>query len=220
MWARVDSTANTVSAEIINPTAVRHDDVVHPSQIFSTWSASELKDIGVYSMTVEDVNTQYYNVDWADISYTVDNDAGTVIKHPAKTEKDLETAKRDLTTEINERAYTILLQSDWKILRSYETSINNSVANTDVQQAVLDYRESVRTTATAKKVQIAAMTNIANTANYSTTAGWPAANTSTYDPAWDKILVAERDRIDTILRRRLAIFGSANTEFHPYSSGE
>lgn len=216
MWARVNTSANTVSAEIINPQAVTVGDVIHPAQIFSTWSASELKDIEVYSMTVEDVNTQYYNVDWTDVSYAIDQSAGTVVKSPAKTAKDLEGAKRDLTQEINERAYTIMLQSDWKILRAYETSINDSVANTAVPQSVLDYRESVRTTANGKKVQIAAMTDIANTANFSTTSGWPAANTSTYDPAWDKILVAERDRIDDILKRRLAIFGDANTVYVPY----
>lgn len=216
MWARVNTSANTVSAEIINPQAVTVGDVIHPAQIFSTWSASELKDIEVYSMTVEDVNTQYYNVDWTDVSYAIDQSAGTVVKSPAKTAKDLEGAKRDLTQEINERAYTIMLQSDWKVLRAYETSINDSVANTAVPQSVLDYRESVRTTANGKKVQIAAMTDIANTANFSTTSGWPAANTSTYDPAWDKILVAERDRIDDILKKRLAIFGDANTVYVPY----
>ena len=216
MWARVAAAANTVSAEVINPTSVTVGDVVHPSQIFSTWSDSELKDIGIYSMTVEDVNTQYYNVDWTNVSYTIDNSAGTVIKHPDKSAKDLEEAKRDLTQEVNERAYTIMLQSDWKMIRAYETSINDKVANTSVPQDILDYRTSVRTTADAKKIQIAAMTDIANTANFSTTSGWPAANTSAYDPAWDKILVAERSRIDDILTKRLAIFGDANTVYVPY----
>ena len=213
MWARVNTSANTVTAEIINPQAVTVGDVVHPAQIFSVWDAAALKDIEIFSMTVEDVNTQYYDVDWTDVSYAIDQSAGTVVKSPAKTAKDLESAKRDLIQEINERAYTIMLQSDWKVMRAYETSINPSAANTAVPQSVLDYRQSVRTTANGKKIQIAAMTDIANTANFSTTAGWPAANTSTYDPAWDKILVSERDRIDSILKRRLAIFGDANTVY-------
>jgi hypothetical protein len=215
MWASVNQAANTVSEEIINPQSVEVSGVIHPSQIFSTWSAGELKDIGVYSMTVEDVNTQYYNVDWTNPTYTINQSAGSVIKHPVKVEKDLEQAKTDLIIEINERAYTILLQSDWQMTRAWESRMNSEVANTTPDQTLLDYRESVRTSADAKVVQIAAMINIANCVNFSTTSNWPASNTSIYEPKWDKILVSERDRINTILERRLAIFGDANTPFFP-----
>ena len=116
MWARVDAAANTVSAEIINPQAVTHGDVIHSSRIFSAWANTALKDIGVYTMTVEDVDASYYNIDWSTITYTIDNTAGTVIKHPAKSAKDLAQAKTDLVIEVNERSYTLLLQSDLSLI--------------------------------------------------------------------------------------------------------
>ena len=100
MWARVDAAANTVTAEIINPQTVTVDGTTHPSQIFSLWSDSELKDIEVYTMTVEDVDANYYNIDWSSVSYTVNNDAGTVIKHPTKSAKDFFQAKTDLIIEV------------------------------------------------------------------------------------------------------------------------
>ena len=207
MWARVDAAANSVSAEIINPQSVTVGDTTHPSQIFSAWSNTALKDIGVYTMTVEDVDSNVYNINWSSITYTIDNDAGTVIKHPAKSGKDLAQAKTDLSIEVNERAYTLLLQSDWQILKAYETSINANTANVAVSQSLLNYRESVRSVSDGKITAINAMTDIANCVNYSTSTGWPSTDSlPSTTISNDRLLEAEKNRINTILEKRRAIF--------------
>ena len=207
MWARVDAAANTVSAEIINPQAVTHGDVIHSSQIFSAWANTALKDIGVYTMTVEDVDASYYNIDWSTITYTINNTAGTVIKHPAKSAKDLAQAKTDLVIEVNERSYTLLLQSDWQILRAYESSINANTANVAVSQSLLNYRDEIRSVSDGKITAINAFSDIANCVNYTTSTGWPSTDSlPSTTISNDRLLEAEKDRINTILVKRRAIF--------------
>ena len=207
MWARVDAAANTVTAEIINPQSVTAAGVTHPSQIFSVWSDSELKDIEVYTMTVEDVNANYYNIDWSSVTYTIDNDAGTVIKHPTTSAKDFYQAKSDLIIEVNERAYTLLLQSDWQVTRALESTLNANTANVAISQSLFNYRDSVRAVADSKVTEVNAMTALANCVNYSTTSGWPSSNSLPATTiSTDRILEAEKDRVNTILTKRYAIF--------------
>lgn len=207
MWARVDAAANTVTAEIINPQTVTVDGTTHPSQIFSLWSDSELKDIEVYTMTVEDVDANYYNIDWSSVSYTVNNDAGTVIKHPTKSAKDFFQAKTDLIIEVNERAYTLLLQSDWQITRALESTLNANTADITVSQSLFNYRDSVRAVADSKVTEINAFGELANCVNYSTASGWPSTESLPATTiSTDRILEAEKDRINTILTKRHAIF--------------
>tara|TARA_Y100001938_G_scaffold146072_1_gene224189 strand:- start:470 stop:1096 length:627 start_codon:yes stop_codon:yes gene_type:complete len=206
MWALVES--SSVSQELLNPVDITIDGTKHSSQIFSAWTASELKDIGIYSMTLESIDERFYTVNWDSPTYTVDDDAGTVVKHPGtKTAASLASVKNTLSMEVNERAYAILVQSDWQVVRAYETQLNANTSNTTVSQSLLNYRQSIRSTADSKLLEITNMTAVANAENYNTGSGWPSSNVaSTATVSTAKILDEEKDRINTILTKRVAIF--------------
>ena len=76
MWARVKASQ---VIEIINGAkAMTIDGTQYPASIFRIWSAADLKAKGLYSYTeTGQKDTMYYNM--GAISYTVDDDAGTVV---------------------------------------------------------------------------------------------------------------------------------------------
>ena len=116
-------------------------------------------------------------------------------------------AKTDLVIEVNERAYTLLLQSDWQILRAYESSVNANTANVAVSQSLLNYREDVRSVSDSKITEINAFSAVANCVNYTTSNGWPSTDSlPSTTISTDRLLEAEKDRINTILEKRRAIF--------------
>jgi hypothetical protein len=206
MWALVQDGA--VTREILNPIVITIDEITHPSVIFSTWSAAEMKAIGLYSMTISTVDENIYDVDYDNPSYDIDADGGAVVKNPGKTEKDIDLIKNTLQVEINERAYTILVQSDWQIVRAYESKLNANTANVGIGQGLLNYRQDVRIVADAKVLEINSLASVNAASSYVTTTGWPSANISPLIAGSDKILDAERDRINIIIKKRLAIFTS------------
>ena len=76
MWARVKASQ---VVEIINGAkAMTIDGTQYPASIFRIWSAADLKAKGLYSYSeTGQKDTMYYNM--GAISYTVDDDAGTVV---------------------------------------------------------------------------------------------------------------------------------------------
>ena len=90
MWARVKASQ---VIEIINGAkAMTIDGTQYPASIFRIWSAADLKAIGLYSYTETGIkDTTYYNM--GAISYTVDDDAGTVVGTYASTAKGMDDVK-------------------------------------------------------------------------------------------------------------------------------
>ena len=90
MWARVKASQ---VIEIINGAkAMTIDGTQYPASIFRIWSAADLKAIGLYSYTETGIkDTTYYNM--GGISYTVDDDAGTVVGTYASTAKGMDDVK-------------------------------------------------------------------------------------------------------------------------------
>lgn len=84
MWARVKASQ---VIEIINGAkAMTIDGTQYPASIFKIWSAADLKAKGIYSYSeTGQKDSFYYNM--GAISYTVDDDAGTVVGTYASTPK-------------------------------------------------------------------------------------------------------------------------------------
>jgi len=90
MWARVKASQ---VIEIINGAkAMTIDGTQYPASIFRIWSAADLKAKGLYSYSeTGHKDTFYYNM--GAISYTVDDDAGTVVGTYASTAKGMDDVK-------------------------------------------------------------------------------------------------------------------------------
>jgi len=84
MWARVKASQ---VIEIINGAkAMTIDGTQYPASIFKIWSAADLKAKGLYSYSETGMKDTFYYTMGA-ISYTVDDDAGTVVGTYASTPK-------------------------------------------------------------------------------------------------------------------------------------
>ena len=90
MWARVKASQ---VIEIINGAkAMTIDGTQYPASIFKIWSAADLKAKGLYSYTeTGQKDTTYYNM--GGISYTVDDDKGTVVGTYSSTAKGMDDVK-------------------------------------------------------------------------------------------------------------------------------
>ena len=90
MWARVKASQ---VIEIINGAkAMTIDGTQYPASIFRIWSAADLKAKGLYSYTeTGQKDTTYYNM--GGISYTVDDDKGTVVGTYSSTAKGMDDVK-------------------------------------------------------------------------------------------------------------------------------
>ena len=85
MWALVES--GKVVAVYKSPRPVNIGGINHPRTIFNFWSPAQLKAIGIYSYTEENVNPDgnYYQL--GSSSTAIDDSAGTVTKTYTNTYK-------------------------------------------------------------------------------------------------------------------------------------
>ena len=61
MWALVES--NTVTKVFTQPKALTIGDIQHPKDIFELWSESDLNDLGIYTVEIDNTNlkdSDYY----------------------------------------------------------------------------------------------------------------------------------------------------------------
>ena len=132
MWALVK--ANQVIKIFNSPRAFEHNDIKHPANIFSSWSAEEKSAIGLYPIQEDRSNVKdekfYKNREGG---YTFDA-TNKVVKKVWKTSEDLE--MEDKTTdgvtvkglksvkvnEVNQQAYNILKDTDWMVIKASEVS--------------------------------------------------------------------------------------------------
>ena len=167
MWALVES--NNVTQVYTRPKGLTIGDVNYPSNIFMLWSSSELEDIGIYKIVIDNSNfknKEYYintNQSFAFASGTVTASYGTATAKPI--DDVLFTAQDEtdgLGTEgeikqyglkpqhkavINSQAGGILAPTDWMVIRAQE-------GGTAVPSSITTKRAAVRTKANAMQVQI------------------------------------------------------------------
>ena len=76
MWALVQD--NQIQKVFIRPTAFTIGDINYPQNVMSSWSATELKDIGIYEVAVDNSNfkDKYYYIN-TNQTFTFANDVVT-----------------------------------------------------------------------------------------------------------------------------------------------
>ena len=161
MWAIVK--ASQVVQLVSSPKSVVINDTAHPKEIFIHWTKDELKEIGIYEFISGTQPDSRFETGGA-VSYTVDDDAGTVTESITKKNRKLtdtnevdengdplldENGDQVVTKglksiykeQIKQQAKSLLSPTDWMVWRYAED--NTKAIPSDVST----YRASVRTKA-------------------------------------------------------------------------
>jgi len=132
MWALVK--ANQVIKIFNGNQAFEHNDIKHPSNIFTSWSNAEKEAIGLYP--VQDDNTNYKDpIFYKNRGESFQFDAtNKVVKKVWKTAEDhemedktvdgvtVEGLKTKKVNEVNNQAFQILKPTDWMVIKASEVS--------------------------------------------------------------------------------------------------
>ena len=132
MWALVK--ANQVIKIFNGAQAFEHNNIKHPANIFSSWSAEEKAAIGLYPVQTDNSNYKdptFYKNRSESFQFDATN---KVVKKVWKTAEDLEMEDKTVdgetveglktkkVNEVNNQAYTILKDTDWMVIKASEVS--------------------------------------------------------------------------------------------------
>ena len=132
MWALVK--ANQVIKIFNGAQAFEHNNIKHPANIFSSWSAEEKAAIGLYPVQTDNSNYKdptFYKNRSESFQFDATN---KVVKKVWKTAEDhemedktvdgvtVEGLKTKKVNEVNNQAYTILKDTDWMVIKASEVS--------------------------------------------------------------------------------------------------
>ena len=132
MWALVK--ANQVIKIFNGAQAFEHNNIKHPANIFSSWSAEEKAAIGLYPVQTDNSNYKdptFYKNRGESFQFDATN---KVVKKVWKTAEDLEMEDKTVdgetveglktkkVNEVNNQAYTILKDTDWMVIKASEVS--------------------------------------------------------------------------------------------------
>ena len=132
MWALVK--ANQVIKIFNGAQAFEHNDIKHPANIFSSWSAEEKAAIGLYPVQTDNSNYKdptFYKNRSESFQFDATN---KVVKKVWRTAEDhemedktvdgvtVEGLKTKKVNEVNNQAYTILKDTDWMVIKASEVS--------------------------------------------------------------------------------------------------
>ena len=132
MWALVK--ANQVIRVFSVNEAFEHNNIKHPANIFSSWSAEEKAAIGLYPVQTDNSNYKdptFYKNRSESFQFDATN---KVVKKVWKTAEDhemedktvdgvtVEGLKTKKVNEVNNQAYTILKDTDWMVIKASEVS--------------------------------------------------------------------------------------------------
>ena len=148
MWALVK--ANQVIKIFNGAQAFEHNDIKHPANIFSNWSAEEKAAIGIYPVQTDNSNYKdptFYKNRSESFQFDATN---KVVKKVWKTAEDhemedktvdgetVEGLKTKKINEVNNQAYNILKDTDWMAIKASE------VSDYSVPDNVSKFRTAVR----------------------------------------------------------------------------
>ena len=132
MWALVK--ANQVIKIFNGAQAFEHNNIKHPANIFSSWSAEEKAAIGLYPVQTDNSNYKdptFYKNRSESFQFDATN---KVVKKVWKTAEDLEMEDKTVdgetveglktkkVNEVNNQAYNILKDTDWMVIKASEVS--------------------------------------------------------------------------------------------------
>ena len=161
MWALVES--NTVTKVFNRPTAITISDTQYPANIMSSWTATQLKAIGLYEVIIDNSNykdPQYYiNTDqeftFASNKVTASYGTATARSLDDVTVDGVVTRglKYNHKLIISNQAYSLLQPNDWLVVRNQE-------AGTAIPSDWTTYRSGVRTAVTDMQAKIDAASDV------------------------------------------------------------
>jgi hypothetical protein len=122
------------------------DGVQYPANFLNLSTPEQKEAIGLEEViaTNSPANDQYY---W--VSTELNEASLTYVNTP----KDLDTVKSNSVAQINQTAYSILLPSDWMVVKSVET-------NTPMSTEWNTWRQSIRTTADTSRLAVVEATDV------------------------------------------------------------
>ena len=147
MWALVES--GSVTQIYTRPKAITVGEVNYPANIFMLWTASELEDLGIYEVVIDNTNLkdkEYYintnqSFDFADGVVTASYGVATPKAIDDVTDEDGNVTrglKYNYKQIINQQAGGILQATDWMVVRAAE-------GGTAVPSDIATWRAAVRT---------------------------------------------------------------------------
>ena len=168
MWAQVSG--DSVIRIISSPIALEINSIQYPRNIFTVWSASELKDIGIYPYSETLVNQRYH---WTgSLSYNIGADAVTGTH--TTTDKDVADLKEGMLQQTKDIVANFLSRDDWMVIREAE-------GGTAMPDNIKTYREAVRTESNEKVTAINALSDLDAIKLYDATPYTETRKTATYD---------------------------------------
>jgi hypothetical protein len=145
--------------------AFEWDDVFYPSNWCNLSTPEEKAAIGMVDVVYgQQANSTYYWVSQDEPVYNAETNQVDI--NFTSTPKDLAGVKSNSVSQINSTAYSILLPTDWMVVKAIETS-------TTVPAAWNTWRESIRTTAQTAINAINAATDVAGVETIMQNLIWP-----------------------------------------------
>ena len=163
MWFKIED--NTITEQYSRPKALIIGEVQYPQNIFNLWSEAELEAIGIYTLdsidTTNTKNSRYYTNTGITYVFSDGKVTGSYGVAGAKNlddSTDMEgTLVKGLKTqdkeEVDLQQYSLLLDSDWMVIRKGDT---DEALPTDWKT----YRDAVRTKSNNLKTAIDAAANV------------------------------------------------------------
>ena len=170
-------TDGTITKYFKNPKGFTLGDLQYPKDIFTKWSTSELKAIGIYEVVFDNSNfkNEYYYINTnqsfafandtvtasygsatpkahADTLFTAQDETDGLGTEDDVKEKGLKTNYKE---NFNTQAASLLLLTDWYVVKATE------VSGYSVPSAITTYRAAVRTKVNAMETAIANCANVA-----------------------------------------------------------
>jgi hypothetical protein len=149
--------STTTNTYIQEGTAFEINEIQYPQNWLNLSTPQEKAEIGLEEViaTNSPANQQYY---W--VSQELNGATLTYINNP----KDLDTCKTNAVSQLRTTAYTMLLPTDWMVVKSVETS-------TPIPSDWNTWRASIRTTCENAITAVNACTNVDELAQLTVT--WP-----------------------------------------------
>ena len=149
--------STTTNTYIQEGTAFKINGIQYPQNWLNLSTPQEKTEIGLEEViaTNSPANQQYY---W--VSQELNGATLTYINNP----KDLDTCKTNAVSQLRTTAYTMLLPTDWMVVKSVETS-------TPIPSDWNTWRASIRTTCENAIIAVNACTNVDELAQLTVT--WP-----------------------------------------------
>ena len=168
MWSQVSG--GEVIRVIPSPIALEINSIQYPRNIFTVWSKSELKDIGIYPYSETIVDKRYYWSGSLTYNVGVDEVTGTY----ETTERDIADLKKNMIRQTKDMAASLLVRDDWMVIREAE-------GGTAMPDNIKTYREAVRTESNEKVTAINALSDLDAIKLYDATPYTETRKTATYD---------------------------------------